>query len=207
MGARTKGCRTCKSRHVKCTLEQPTCKRCRDLDLHCTGYPSFHFIDENLRLNRKKAVVQAQYRELRSVQHPQKPPGPIPGRGISLIVFQDEILVSFLISKLVQGRSHCRKLVLGSRQGPPLILPCGPRGSWISHAVAESQYATKALAAIFFGQAFHLPEILTSALKLYGLALTEMRNEVQDTSALQNGKLVLSMATMCMFEVRSIFQE
>lgn len=96
------------------------------------------------------------------------------------------------------------KLVLGSRQGPPLILPCGPRGPWIGQAVAESQYAMKALAAIFFGQAFHLPEILTSALRLDGLALAEMRSEVQDTTALRNGRLVLSMTAMCMFEVGNI---
>lgn len=178
MGARTKGCKTCKSRRVKCTIEQPICKRCRDLNLHCTGYSSFYFIDEKVRLDRKQAVGQSQCQELRSIQMSPNLTGPVPERGLSLIASQDNILVSFLINKLSQGRSHCRKLVLGSRDGPPLLLSCGPRGSWISRAVAGSPRARTALAAMSFGQAFRVPGILTSASRFYDQALTEMRDEV-----------------------------
>ncbi|KAL7905202.1 hypothetical protein GGI35DRAFT_461131 [Trichoderma velutinum] len=39
------GCRTCRARHVKCTLEQPACSNCLKLSIICNGYgPQFKWL-------------------------------------------------------------------------------------------------------------------------------------------------------------------
>ncbi|KAL6693180.1 hypothetical protein J3F84DRAFT_381818 [Trichoderma pleuroticola] len=39
------GCLTCRSRHVKCTLEQPACNNCLKLSIICNGYrPEFKWL-------------------------------------------------------------------------------------------------------------------------------------------------------------------
>ncbi|KAJ5335266.1 hypothetical protein N7452_007669 [Penicillium brevicompactum] len=55
-GGRSKGCRTCRRRKVKCDEGRPLCQRCHKAGFECDGYVEFlHFIDETSRLKKKAA--------------------------------------------------------------------------------------------------------------------------------------------------------
>ncbi|KAJ5248774.1 hypothetical protein N7468_000225 [Penicillium chermesinum] len=50
VGGRSKGCKTCRRRKVKCDEEKPTCSRCRKANIKCEGYVQFaEFIHVNDR--------------------------------------------------------------------------------------------------------------------------------------------------------------
>jgi hypothetical protein len=137
MGARSKGCHTCKLRKVRCDGTRPSCNRCGKLGNVCPGYENAFntFIDEKPRIERAQAIARQQERESRSMQqNPQhlyrsnhvrtstrmaccRMPGP--SSEISLVGFKDGILLSFLVNKLQSGHSHCERLAAGSKTGPP----------------------------------------------------------------------------------------
>ncbi|KZF19234.1 hypothetical protein L228DRAFT_286088 [Xylona heveae TC161] len=50
---RSKGCLTCRRRHLKCDETRPTCRRCEKAQINCDGYREANFIDERPRLERK----------------------------------------------------------------------------------------------------------------------------------------------------------
>ncbi|KAJ5515995.1 hypothetical protein N7527_007555 [Penicillium freii] len=56
VGGRSKGCRTCRRRRVKCDEEKPLCHRCQKGGFECEGYVEFaQFIDETSRLRKRAA--------------------------------------------------------------------------------------------------------------------------------------------------------
>jgi Fungal Zn(2)-Cys(6) binuclear cluster domain len=218
MGPRSKGCITCKSRKVKCDLTKPTCHRCVESGFQCAGYGglTLRFVDENPRLDRAQAVVRAQERSHEKVQQTVRKlyhsgrlrqivydgVQPVLCTSMPVIAFKDDMLVSFLVSKVYQGRSHCHKLLMGSQYGPPLIIPCGGRGSWILEMAKSPNKSIHALAAMFFGPAHDLHDMTTSALQTYGLALSEMRSRLLASDLPTDFTTSASMTALCMFEVR-----
>lgn len=174
MGARSKGCNTCKSRKVRCDGTLPSCNRCRKLGHECAGC-EMTFVDEKPRIERAQAIARQQQEGIRSMQMYCKSnlQTPGPSTGLSQVASKDGILLSFLVNKLHSGRSHCERLAVGSKTGPPLILPCSPRGTWIWEMAKTPHDSLGAFSAMFFGQAHNLREMMISSLRLYGRALED----------------------------------
>jgi Fungal Zn(2)-Cys(6) binuclear cluster domain len=219
MSTRNKGCITCKSRKVKCDLSTPNCERCIQSGVVCRGYTSaVRFVDERPRLNRSIAVVQAQEQSQQQLQktaqhmyhsgYSQRTSNSgahtILYESMPVLAFKDDVLLSFLASKIFQGRSHCQRLVPGSQFRPPVI-PCGSRGSWMVEIAKSPNISLRALAEIFFGPAHHLHDMKVSALQLYGKALTDMRRRLIASDSLLDFETAASMTMLCMFEVQSTF--
>ncbi|KAJ5370292.1 uncharacterized protein N7496_006384, partial [Penicillium cataractarum] len=59
IGGRSKGCKTCRRRRVKCDEAKPTCERCQKLSLKCEGYVQFpEFVDMTVQFTGKKSAKQ-----------------------------------------------------------------------------------------------------------------------------------------------------
>jgi len=211
MGARSKGCIVCKSRRVKCDETRPSCRRCFRAGMKCKGYESaLKFIDENARIKHTQVVAQTQEREYRiQYKHRQlyhsshlshlaaEPPAEIP-----LVGFQEEMTIAFLMDKLHQGRSHCNKLPLGSRNGPPLIL-IAPRTrvKWIGAFAKVPHAPLSALASQWFGPAHGLHGMTVDSLQLYGQALIDLRKNLLRSESVMDFSVLASLTSFCMFEV------
>jgi len=211
MGARSKGCRICKLRRVKCDETHPSCRRCSRAGLACKGYDSeLKFIDENSRIEHTHTVIRMQEQEYglqkksQQLYHSGHLPtlSAKPSSGISLVGFQEEMMISFLVSKLLQGRSHCNQLPLGSTKGPPLILILPRvRVVWIGDTAKVSHKSLIALAAQWFGPAHGLPGMTMKSLQLYGQALSDVRSSLLKPESVLEFDIFASLTLFCMFEV------
>ena len=213
MGGRSKGCILYKSRKVKCDETRPYCRRCSRAGLKCKGYDSeLKFIAENSRIEHSHSVARTQEREygLQKTQklyhsgHMRSPAARL-SPDISLVGFQEEITISFLVSKLLQGRSHCNKIPLGSRNGPPLILILPHvRVTWIHDMVKVPHKSLAALAAQWFGPAHGLHDMIVNSLQLYGEALFEVRTSLLKPESVMDFSVFASLTLFCMFEVGQV---
>jgi len=208
MGARSKGCRTCKSRRVRCDETQPKCIRCVSGGVACQGYePRFTFVDENSRIERSQRVSRVQQEELRSrheslpvVYHSARIPGskrlaasPVPTQ-LPLIAFSEHISTSFLISKIFAGRARYDATFSGI---------CGqlPDTWWVHEAAKQSPKSLQALASMFFGRYNALPEMCWKAIRLYGESIADLRAELAKEKSKQNFPMLASVTALCMYEV------
>ncbi len=106
------GCRTCKSRHLKCDERKPTCFRCEKSHLTCLGYPEPKTKSAHPRLAEarrllprpiclgalKPCLVAPSPEALSAVTRPNLAPGTFTG--------QDAIYFDFFRRQLVRDLSH-----------------------------------------------------------------------------------------------------
>lgn len=207
MGARSKACRTCKSRRVRCDEAQPKCTRCVKAGIACQGYePRFTFVDENPRIERSQRIVRAQQEELRSrdeslplVYHSARMPGierlaanPVPMQ-MPLKAFSRHISTSFLVAKVFAGRARYDAAFSGVCSLPDTW--------WIHEAAKQSPKSLQALASMFFGRHNALPEMCWKAIQLYGESIAELRAELANQRRKQSFWMLASMTALCMYEV------
>ena len=119
MGARSKGCVTCKAKRVKCDEGRPTCNRCHKAGITCKGYPLI-IIDEKPRIDRVESIAKTQQHDLSTIQtssqtmyhssrtiklqYPERS-GSMHAE-INLTAFKDNIFISFLVNKMFEGRDY-----------------------------------------------------------------------------------------------------
>ena len=207
MGALSKGCGSCKKRKVKCDETHPRCTRCCKAGVECTGFaPRLRFVDETLRVRRAVEVSHAQSHELpimikpsqleanstryRQPQHLQHSPA-IP-KTLHITAFKADIFTSYLVFRLFE--EDCR-----------FPLKCGLPADWIPGLVKSPQKPRQkswdALAAAVFGQAYNNYDIITNSLSLYGVALSELRNQISNPDDRGTHSTLASLTALYMFEV------
>lgn len=218
MGALSRGCGSCKRRKVKCDETHPTCTRCQIAGIECAGYVQrLRFVDERPRMRRSMAVAQAQSLEYSTVTNkPQAvfhsgriplyaplDPALFSTNAMLLTAFKDDIFISYLLSKLFEGDDlypldDTRTAKCGS-------LPKEWTPELVANALKPRHKSWDALAAIVFGQAHKSRDVITDALKLYGHALSELREKLSDAKDRQTDSTLASMTALYMYEVRDKF--
>lgn len=109
MGAKSKGCTTCKLRRVRCDETHPFCRRFQKAGWECEGNRVIpRFIDEASRMGRKLAVKSNQEADHLSKIHYKpctaKQPASFPVQpSLHLNGFLDDILIKYLESKIASG--------------------------------------------------------------------------------------------------------
>lgn len=212
MGARSKGCVTCKARRVKCDETHPICNRCRKSGIDCAGYQPIVFVDETLRIQRAQAVARRQQQEMAVLRGASIPIYRSNRVGASrspdsvdhllptlpLTAFEENIFVSFLVSKLSESR------IFHEWEGAPpdnLTRYGSTTPGWIDMMMADPRTSFRALAAMFFSKAHGLGEAQTTAIKLYGEALPALRNALMCPENAFVFEVLACMTALCMFEV------
>lgn len=207
MGALSAGCGSCKRRKILCDETRPKCNRCNKAGIQCTGFTQrLRFVDENPRVRRSMKVSQRQSHDFSAIistsspvfhssQIPLSQPNSFDtslANTLPLIAFKDEILISYLISKLFKGPD-------------PTQVRCGLPKSWISELSNTPQMprhkSWDALAALIFGQAHKSHEVVKKAHGLYGQALVEFRRILSDPSSLRAERMVASITSFYTYEV------
>jgi hypothetical protein len=213
MGALSKGCESCKRRKVKCDETYPQCTRCCKAGIKCTGFtPQLKFVDEEPRIRRSMAVSHAQFHEFFTIKRSShlafhssrircsRPPSaaPLLANSLPLTAFKDDIFISYLLFKLFERDS---RYALNAATEPQ----CGIPTDWIPQLVKTTQRPRQkswdALAAIVFGQAHNSHDVITSALRLYGQALSELRNKLSNPDDRSTDSTLASMTALYMYEV------
>lgn len=218
MGARSKGCISCKARRVKCDEVHPSCCRCQKAGIKCLGYgPPIEFVDERPRIEKTLAVLQMQQQELNAMKRLSRPlhhTARLPTLSsyhdlaypksctiMSLAASEDLMLVCFLAKKLLEGRVDTMEIQHRISSGPSSSPPSAWAGAWLSEMMKVPHRSLTALAAMFVGKAYGLQDVIISAFKLYGGALSDMQKTLQDPDTKAAFDTMASMTILCMFEV------
>lgn len=201
MGGRSNGCIICKARRVKCDEQVPTCRRCQKANVVCKGYTSpFTFIDERHRVQRSLAIAKTQEAQFCALQNTTRQKSHT-GHFVRItaelppVAFKDNIYVSYLVSKLFEGRCPFGRNTVGNTG-----LVCGnSHGTWVNE-IAEEPHMT-ALAAMTFGHAHYSSVIIRESRKSYGKALLNLRADLTKLSATTSFEIIASITALCMYEV------
>ncbi|PQE31940.1 C6 finger domain-containing protein [Rutstroemia sp. NJR-2017a WRK4] len=181
MGARSKGCRTCKTRRLKCDEQEPACRRCQKANLTCPGYESI-FVDETARV--KQSAQQSEFMIVPSRKqryhshkiqssHASTKYGD-PNATLPLVAFKDKIVVAFLATRMFEARSPFRACSSNNHDLLGQMVMCTDRW-WVCKLIQSRQESLHALALMYFGRANHLKGVETDASKQYGQALQKLR--------------------------------
>ena len=207
MGARGKGCEKCKSRRLKCDEATPACHRCQKAGLTCPGYESI-FLDETSRVKRAAQAQQSNVslwshkqryhaHKLRPNSSPQGLTFNAPTGNLSLIAFKNSITISFLATKMFEGRSPYG---INGRASNTLVV--STEGWWLYEMAKVPQKSLDALAFMYFGRVHHSKEIETVALKSYGESLSKLRTDLINPGSVFTFETLAAMTALCFYEVR-----
>lgn len=203
MGARSKGCLTCKSRRVKCDERHPKCLRCENSNFECAGYP-LAFVDERPRIERACQVAKLQQRDMQIAQHSfqqlshtgrlkgSPPLSPELASAMPISAFKDNIFISFLVAKMFEGRAPCLFDYTSTQ--------CAP-GWWITEMTKAPNKSLDALATMGFAIFHGLRDEMTYSVKLYGEALQGLRNALVNGDAVWKFDTLAAVTALCMYEV------
>lgn len=213
MGARSKGCGTCKRRKVKCDETYPKCTRCLKAGIVCTGFaPRLRFVNEVPRIRRSIEVSHKQSHEYSTVAkhsrlafHSGEIPrsqapilAPFLKYPLSLTTFKDDIFISYLLSEFFERKDRYLSYDIGE-------IRCGLPTDWIpelAKTLQRPRYKSwDALAAIIFGQAHNSHEAIAIALRLYGQSLSELRNELSSPDNRCSDSTLASITALYLYEV------
>lgn len=171
------------------------------------------FVDEKPRIERRKAVETVQSNELSKSSSSRlqfhsshlRAKGGGDGRVFSaptltrnILVHKNDCLIPFLVMKLRSGgecsQSSASNLNNDWRSGrDPEV--------WIGKMLMLPHQPLLALAAMFFGRAHHLQDVVVSALCLYGTAISETKQHLFSGESVVDFGTLAWMTTLCMFEV------
>lgn len=181
---RSKGCRNCRARKIKCDQTRPTCLKCTKARLQCLGYAEpTSFLIENPQIQ------------------PSTPPSLTVSRQPSAEAFEGSWLlaeprslpysqeskqIAFLVKKLSVGTP-------GDGKGFSW-LRCGLAMTDKTHILYSS---SRCLAEIFYGQHFQRQSAVTSGMAKYGTILQSLLQEMKGAVGKRKGDLIIVIMT-CM---------
>ncbi|KFZ24795.1 hypothetical protein V502_00736 [Pseudogymnoascus sp. VKM F-4520 (FW-2644)] len=115
---------------------------------------------------------------------------------LPLMAFKDDIFISYLYSKLFEAEYRYPSNAVGDR--------CGLPADWILELASTSQKprykSWDALAAIVFGQAHQCNDVITTALGLYGQALSELSLALSNSNERCTDSTLASMTALYKYE-------
>ncbi|CVL04207.1 uncharacterized protein FMAN_14699 [Fusarium mangiferae] len=182
-GGRSKACRTCKRRRVKCDHSKPHCQRCEKAGIACEGYVTYgEFVDETARFAKDKSPVKDNQVQVqlanpspeaieRQIWHP--PP---------LLLDQDAVIHAHLLSRIDEVTPLMANL-------ESMTLPDSTRS-----------LAVRALAAVYFGKTNGDRRIFDLGSREYVKALNRLQLDLASSTAVLEWDTLASVICLCMFE-------
>ncbi|KAJ9133846.1 Transposase tc1-like protein [Pleurostoma richardsiae] len=169
---RSKGCKTCRQRHVKCDEAKPTCQRCIKAGFQCLGYGRetlwIHTSTAPFKPSASSTALATDGRRLqrRAVQPRMRASPDIPAE-MSLAAFEGDFCFSYIFSNFVWK---------------------GYGSLWLDQA-AEGKLgqlaldAATALAQSTFGRSKNVASIRMRGEVYYGKSLQALAEQLEDTQA------------------------
>jgi hypothetical protein len=211
MGARSKGCRTCVSRRVRCDLTRPHCTRCARSNRMCQGYKQdLLFIDENTRIKQSLRRNEVQEHEFSAVAAsasamyhrtaiaPNSQYNPPVCAELPLTAFSDEIMVKFFIDNVFPDRA--------SGDTDLIHMTYRPKNGWIRITAEQSPESLQALMAMFFAKANNVPGLHRKAIMLYTKSIGRLRADLADARSQSSFSVLAATTALCMYEVSMLIQ-
>ncbi|KAI9741767.1 MAG: hypothetical protein M1834_000153 [Cirrosporium novae-zelandiae] len=197
-GMRSKGCRTCRMRHVKCDEAKPTCQRCQKAKMECRGYtPVQMFVDEAPRILEAQAKASAK-KKLKQVTESNQDTTlvrrciSIPS-GLAMGVFSNALLMNLDLSAFAQDIYHTF-LFSHLFDGPSVYNPNILSEVAYTSTSNTPSVALDALARMYFGKMNNCQRAIEEGTKLYGTSLRQFKQDIATlTSAYSHWVLTTAM--------------
>ncbi|MCJ1338537.1 hypothetical protein MMC09_003826 [Bachmanniomyces sp. S44760] len=192
MVLRSKGCRTCRQRRVKCDETHPECQRCRKLSLSCAGYDDV-FFDEG-----PKAKARAHAKQL--VVRREKPQGSrSPSPNIETIMklaelppsgYQETVFFAYLLQNLFAGSPRADEVKRWVTDGLPA-----------NGSPSMNPAAIKALATVYFGRKHHQDDLINQGAQHYSAALLNLSHDLQDPKSAYSQEVLDTSFILELYEI------
>ncbi len=178
MAPRSRGCRICVRRKVKCDETRPFCERCRKARLQCSGFRD-HLIFVNETRQTLDRLLPTQRHEAytpplsqSSLQQTFPPPVLKLYHELRLSGHSEDVYFSYLLERFVATGNRYQDYYGNNRW----ILACLSKQD--DHPAAS--LALKCLATTFFGRQHHQASLVADASHLYSQALRSLCQALQD---------------------------
>ncbi|CAK7231333.1 hypothetical protein SCUCBS95973_007875 [Sporothrix curviconia] len=196
-GGRSRGCRTCRLRRVKCDERQPHCQRCHKAGLPCSGYTQHgQFVDETARFRVRTPPPAREERENRQLATAPTAPTALtaptaPARIPPTLQPDDDFVVhTHLVSRLLPGVS-----------GPAAPDILSAMGNIVRTPQPIHKDAIHALAAVYFGKVHRDTRIFDTGVRAYVRALQQLRTALASPAAvLETEETLVSVLCLGLYE-------
>ncbi|CEI61936.1 hypothetical protein FVEN_g2983 [Fusarium venenatum] len=177
-GGRSKACRTCKRRRVKCDNGKPHCQRCEKAGLNCEGYVTYEeFVDETKRFSTGKPTVKSGELQLQLAHKQQQV-----CRPVRPLINENDIIHAHLLSK-IEG-----------------VIPLMTNLESLPSSSSTRSLAIRALAAVYFGKTNSDKRIFDLGTREYVKALKKVHTDLSSSTAALEWDTLVSVLCLCMFE-------
>ncbi|CAJ0554649.1 Ff.00g131620.m01.CDS01 [Fusarium sp. VM40] len=181
-GGRSKACRTCKRRRVKCDHGKPNCQRCEKAGLRCEGYVIHgEFVDETIRFSKHATPPKNSQLQLQLANTPSKTIGRISSPS-PLLLDENTVIHTHLLSKIDEVKPLMSNLDSFSPNNSTRTL------------------AIRALAGIYFGKMNYNKRISDSGTRDYVRALKSVQVDLACSTVALEWDTLASVVCLCMFE-------
>ncbi|KAF5549310.1 hypothetical protein FMEXI_4297 [Fusarium mexicanum] len=184
-GGRSKACRTCKRRRVKCgTVPMDVASRDTVTDAHpCEGYVTYgEFVDETMRFTKDKSPTKDNQLQVRLVSPSPKATERQIWRPPPLSLDQDAIIHAHLLSRIDE------------------VTPLMANLESITLLDSTRSLAVRALAAVYFGKTNGDKRIFDLGSREYVKALNRVQLDLACSTTVLEWDTLASVICLCMFE-------
>ncbi|KAF2497988.1 hypothetical protein BU16DRAFT_616539 [Lophium mytilinum] len=201
-GGRSRGCKTCRRRRVKCDESKPVCTRCQNSGFPCEGYPKdLTFVDEGSRFaTPASSKAGSRTREKSSGDVTSISPKDSQTPNVQLAIskqptlspFQDEICLAYLTRTL-----------FGNNQNSPLTSHVWDSAVASTDSAKLGYTAVSSLATTYFGRMHGSnEELLCQGRRLYGQAVHRLALEIcKPEEASLSQQVMLSALALYYYEM------
>ncbi|EXL69285.1 hypothetical protein FOPG_14741 [Fusarium oxysporum f. sp. conglutinans race 2 54008] len=182
-GGRSKACRTCKRRRVKCDHGKPNCQRCEKAGMACEGYVTYgEFVDETTRFAKDKSPVKNSQLQVQPASPSAKATERQIWRPPPLLLDQDAVIHAHLLSRIDE------------------VTPLMANLESITLSDSTRSLAVRALAAVYFGKTNSDKRIFDLGSREYVKALNRVQLDLASSTAVLEWDTLASVICLCMFE-------
>ncbi|KAL5589591.1 hypothetical protein FOVSG1_011458 [Fusarium oxysporum f. sp. vasinfectum] len=182
-GGRSKACRTCKRRRVKCDHGKPNCQRCEKAGIACEGYVTYgEFVDETTRFAKDKSPLKDSQLQVQPASPSAKATERQIWRPPPLLLDQDAVIHAHLLSRIDE------------------VTPLMANLESITLSDSTRSLAVRALAAVYFGKTNSDKRIFDLGNREYVKALNRVQLDLASSTAIFEWDTLASVICLCMFE-------
>ncbi|RBR19631.1 hypothetical protein FVER53590_25007 [Fusarium verticillioides] len=182
-GGRSKACRTCKRRRVKCDQSKPHCQRCEKAGIACEGYvPYGEFVDETTRFAKDKSPMKDNHLLVQLASQSPKATEQQIWRPQPLLLDQDAVIHAHLLSRIDE------------------VTPLMANLESITVSDSTRSLAVRALAAVYFGKTNGDKRIFDLGSREYVKALNRVQHDLASSTTVLEWDTLASVICLCMFE-------
>ncbi|EPS32070.1 hypothetical protein PDE_07029 [Penicillium oxalicum 114-2] len=210
VAGRSKGCRTCRRRRVKCDETKPLCTRCLKAGYQCEGYVQYaEFIDVTSQVSSKKLSERGSTSGANATRNvpacsssSAASPGsyelPLISSSVNLPLNEKDVFITHLMSRLFSWHED----------------PSSPQSaSWIEILLRGPEDETSlsfssihALATVYFAKVHRQSSLMRQGARLYSRALQALQMNLQDPILCMEDDLLVAIICLAIYELVAFTQ-